>query len=222
MSLSSVVVKEYVRKIEGSENMVLEENFYFHLISKDNERLSRNYLSISDFNNNMAIVTIPNRKKKCLESDDEVRVLKGVIDSSGKIIVPCVWDNAHISSDGSTIRICKDGLWGFADSLGKIICQPKFLFIEAFKGGLARVSMPEGKWGAINERGKFVISPKYLYLSSLENPKIVAKWENLYGIIDKKGNIIEPFKYNMKKGIQGDVTLSSRYDGKSIRVYLEN
>lgn len=220
--MASLVVKEYLRKIEGSENMVLEENFYFHIVSKDNERLSRNYLSISEFKNNMAVVTIPNRKKRNIENGEDVKVLKGVIDSSGKVIMPCVWDNAHISSDGKTIRMCKDGLWGFADTKGNIICNPKFLFIETFKDGFSRVSMPDGKWGAINEKGSFVILPKYLYLSSLQNDKIVAKWEMFYGIIDKKGNIIEPFIYNLKKGIQGDVTLSSRYNSKIVKVYLEN
>lgn len=48
------------------------------------------------------------------------------------------------------------GLWGFTDSKGEIMIEPRYQQAKSFSGGLAAVSNGE-KWGFINEKGEIAI-----------------------------------------------------------------
>lgn len=69
-------------------------------------------------------------------------------------------------SDGLA-RFERDGNWGYIDSSGAVIIEPKFPWAEEFSEGLARVQISgqplgyDGRWGFINKLGKVVISPDY-------------------------------------------------------------
>lgn len=56
--------------------------------------------------------------------------------------------------------IIENELWGYIDSLGKVIVEPKFRSAGQFSEGLAPVRL-NGTYGYIDQTGDFVIQPKY-------------------------------------------------------------
>jgi len=81
-------------------------------------------------------------------------------------------------------------------SNGKVILQPKYLFVTDFSEGLATVQVAEDKYMVIDEKGKTVFESKDmvgLFSDGLVWFKTLKDGEPLYGYMDKKGKVkIEP------------------------------
>jgi len=50
----------------------------------------------------------------------------GVIDIQGKEYIPCVYDDMQSAYENGYIGVQKNGLWGFADSTGRIVIMPQY------------------------------------------------------------------------------------------------
>ncbi|MGL4598277.1 MAG: WG repeat-containing protein, partial [Bacteroidia bacterium] len=135
----------------------------------------------------------------------------GVVDTTGKIIVPPVYN---------TIRTYKQGVaavelnerWGFIDKTGKEVIPVSFLSVGNFtKEGLAwarysNLSSDAGDveqyeadvlYGFIDLKGAWVIKPKFVYLSEFSEGLAVASVDyTSKGYIDQTGTFIIPPKYN--------------------------
>ena len=55
-----------------------------------------------------------------------------------------------------------NGKWGFVNTSGKVVIQPKYLNPGFFSEGLAGVTDNFGNSGFINKKGEWALSPKYL------------------------------------------------------------
>lgn len=66
-------------------------------------------------------------------------------------------DYTIYSYSNGRILLTKDGLWGFMNSRGKWILNPKYSFARPFFEGLAVVGTEGGKKGVIDRDGNFVI-----------------------------------------------------------------
>ncbi len=130
----------------------------------------------------------------------------------------------------------RGGQWGFINKKGEVVLEPKYVYIGFFSSdGYARINLSGlesrdrihgGKWGIIDEHGKIIINPIYdniVFYSKNGNKKdyyckgydkinyfykgmIWIKKGDKYGVINKKGDVIIPFKFDSfksfnKKGI---------------------
>lgn len=103
--------------------------------------------------------------------------------------------------------------WGFIDTSGKVVIQPKYDLVWQFSDGLARVryDTPAGKamtvegeqttylykYGFVNRHGDEVISPQFGEASYFSEGFALAAppGSDLLGIIDKSGQFVRAPEY---------------------------
>ena len=78
---------------------------------------------------------------------------------------------------GDRARISSNGLFGFMDTTGKILCEPKYDLIYDFQNGLAITNIGD-KLGIINAKGKELIAPQYESLAFLKDDIFVVSIYN--------------------------------------------
>jgi len=94
------------------------------------------------------------------------------------------------SSDGM-LAVKEKDKWGFINSKGDIMVQPKYDSCETFKHGYGRVKKG-GKWGVVDKSGTEIIEAKYENILTGENGLFIF-FDKYWGITDKTGKIlIEP------------------------------
>jgi hypothetical protein len=94
---------------------------------------------------------------------------------------------------------------GLKNSAGKVIVAATYSFIEFDKAegvyivqtkpGKPVNSGGKGKWGILNANGASLVAPRYDNLMRFNFGLIGASLDNKFGYIDKKGNVVVPFKY---------------------------
>lgn len=129
----------------------------------------------------------------------------GLIDSSGKFVVPPIYDKIEklnhteaVPRHGSQRRykkevasneyfkVSQDGRYGLIDSTGKLLISTQYDEIYSFNDGHAVVKKNFG-WGIVDGKNNFVIEPNYEFVSMYDD--IIAtrnktdKWE----IFDSNG-----------------------------------
>lgn len=72
---------------------------------------------------------------------------------------------SQTSTDNTIYPICIDGKYGFINTSGQVVVNPKFDWADTLSEGLAAVKMGE-KWGYVDEKGVFVIKPQFDYANS--------------------------------------------------------
>jgi len=89
---------------------------------------------------------------------------QALYDRSGKQLTPFDYDHIeyNLSSNTDFFYVKVGEKYGFIDSLGNLICKPKYDQVYSFdeKNGLCRV-MVNKRWGLINRSGKEVLKPTY-------------------------------------------------------------
>lgn len=167
-------------EIPGSTNKVVYTNYGDFIINSEGVSIGR-FEKIYPFQNGVAKV--------------ETSEGHAIINTNGEFVTK-IYSNTVI--DGDIIRFKHRGKWGLKNLNGKVIVSAKFDFIERFnESGLARVNLlVDGKvrWGVINKKGHYEIEPIYWDIFEL-GEQIAAKKCGAYGVIDKKGKVIQPFVY---------------------------
>lgn len=125
---------------------------------------------------------------------------KGLMDSVGKIIVPCEYDMiVGAFNDLGLARVVKKGKVGFVNTNGNLVIECMYQNAGDFKEGLLSVRL-NGKWGYIDANGKTIIPHIYHNGSSFKEGVVsLAKKDGnqlLFGFIDKEGNEVIPFIYS--------------------------
>lgn len=64
-----------------------------------------------------------------------------------------------LTTDG-LIAVCKGGKWGFVNTEGKMVIEPKYEQAKSFSNGLAAVAQ-DGVWGFIDKQGNLVIAHQF-------------------------------------------------------------
>jgi len=123
----------------------------------------------------------------------------GFIDRDGKIIVPLKYNRVHSFSEGlAVVRIGQKH--GCIDVNGNIIIPLMYDEIGISSQGLMTAQKGD-KWGYINHNNEVVIPFRYkgaraFGSSDYLKGTALAIGEGGYGIIDRDGNTIIPFKYD--------------------------
>lgn len=147
----------------------------------------------------------------------------GFIDSTGKEVIPCIYDEADRFSDGLAL-VSKDGVPMFIDKKGKVVLSEelrKYNILEQpekveFWDGLAKVVL-NGKLGFINKKGEEIIpciyeQIVYIYSDDFKNKSnaddtaafatyfseglACVKKDGKWGFINMKGEEVIPFEFD--------------------------
>jgi len=90
------------------------------------------------------------------------------------------------------LSFSEDGKYGFIDSSGQTVIEPKYLAAQQFSEGVAFV-YENGKAGLINEKGKYLIEPLFDHASPFKAGVAIVVIDSLHGLIDQTGKyIIDP------------------------------
>jgi len=101
--------------------------------------------------------------------------------------------------------------WGYVNSEGRIIIQPKFEIAGFFSEGKAKVNINH-KWGYLDNQGNLIIDYLYDTASDFINNKAVVSINKQLKLIDKQNNIILNFESNIGEIIPSYDDLWPAYD----------
>lgn len=81
-----------------------------------------------------------------------------------------------------------EGYYGFKNSYGEVVIEPKYYYVENFSEDLAVVSM-DYDYGYIYSNESLAINNEYSFAKSFKNGLAIVEFEdNSEGVIDKEGN----------------------------------
>ena len=129
----------------------------------------------------------------------------GFVDTSGKLVVPPVYDFAADFSEGKALvgKADAEGKLGFfvIGSDGNLLTTLKlvwYAFDTAFGNGRLTCRFPSGGCGALNEKGKvyFALPDSILSLSRFQQGLAVVSARFGVGLVDKNGQEVLPCQYN--------------------------
>ena len=166
------------------------------------------------------------------QSNDEYEKTNrvGYIDKDGQLIIPFEFDAIAAGEGGESLEfndfseglvaVSKNDKYGFIDTKGKVVIEPKYEWASSFSDGLAIVSV-EGLYGAIDKQGKTVIPFEYESLGDFQDGFAAAArpakdpedYESKYGLINKKNEVVIPFMYE-SMGNLSESLIAVKKDGK--------
>ena len=85
--------------------------------------------------------------------------------------------------------------WGFADSSGRVVLEPRFDEFQGFSEGIGRV-VKNGLWGFVDEEGRVVVEPRFkaAYWFS-EGLSCVRLDDSTWGYVDRSGTVVSDSRY---------------------------
>ncbi|MCE3282368.1 MAG: hypothetical protein K0Q66_1105 [Chitinophagaceae bacterium] len=120
---------------------------------------------------------------------------KGIIDTSGKELLPVSYSHYTSCSGGLIITVSKEK-YGLMDKSGNTILPFVYDRIEDFQEGVAFASLND-KWGLIDKTGKLLIPTKYDRVLEKISEGLIGAFENgKWGYLDFSGKTIIPFAYS--------------------------
>lgn len=118
------------------------------------------------------------------------RTQKGIIDRSGKEVVPVEYEIANLCSEG-IVFVSKSGVWSGIDTNGITKINGDFLWCTAFSEGLAATKDKKTeRWGYIDHEGKWKIEPQYESCGQFSEGLAAIVVDDKWGFIDKDGKMI--------------------------------
>ena len=114
---------------------------------------------------------------------------RGLIDKTGKFIVPCEYNDIRNFSED--LCAVKKGKWGFIDKTKKQKINFQFESARDFSEGLARVKI-KNKIGFINQQGAFIIPADYTDATDFNKGVTIVTCDEKKGILDLTGNFLIP------------------------------
>lgn len=89
-----------------------------------------------------------------------------------------------------------DGLWGFIDTLGRIVIKPQYEEAGDFSEGFASVQVTDSfQRGFINHKNEMLTEELFDYVGSFQEGYAYVTRDSYYGFIDKSGEIVIPIKF---------------------------
>ncbi|MDB5252038.1 MAG: Leptospira, partial [Flaviaesturariibacter sp.] len=141
----------------------------------------------------------------------------GCIDSKGNWIITPRWDWLMLGENPKDpILVEKDSLFGFISPDDDILISPRYNDASIFYEGLAAVGNGSKK-GFINTRGDTVISFRFddIFLG-FSNGLSDARINDSCGYIDREGNVIIPFIYDVAYPFLSEYAEARTFDGREL------
>jgi hypothetical protein len=148
----------------------------------------------------------------------------GLMDSTGKETIPCVYDAIYLKKRGNLIAK-KEGKWGLISSAGQQLIPFNYDGIEEVSLSGNDTTMYynvklNGNHGLLNSKGEVILGFEYAGIERdiyTKNPAhgLVKAWKTSgSGVVTLKGDIILPFEYKQIYNAQGNFILLDQ-QGKS-------
>ncbi len=120
----------------------------------------------------------------------------GLIDTSGREVLPCVYDAVSFSPDG-LVSLQKDGMYGAANGKGEIMIPLEYAELTPISRGWPMVARKEksGLYGAVDTQGREVIPFIYEAITPFweySNGYTLAVKDGRQGVLDQYGNFSVP------------------------------
>ena len=118
----------------------------------------------------------------------------GFVDTTGKLIVPCIWDDAQNYNDGYAAVKLNDK-WGFIDTSGELVIPCEWNYAILASEGM--IAVCDGKkWGYIDTFGEIVIPCEWDFTGSFNGGLAKVKTNGKMGFVDKQGNLVIPCEWD--------------------------
>jgi len=115
----------------------------------------------------------------------------GLIDSSGTVLVPALYDENISFVANSTAVIKKDDLFGMMDSSGILLAPAEYRFIYlAVDKPFAHFSRDGKKWGLLNKAGEIVLPDRYDWIDQPWEPPFLVEKDGQLMYINEKNTCI--------------------------------
>ena len=176
------------------------------------------FLQATDFSDSLAFVLDKSNTIQCIDVDmktiftlkdaQQVSIFKeglasfkkadkyGFIDKTGKVVIPCKYDDVLFFSDGlCAVAVTKQiedstySEWTYIDATGKTAINSVFEVAQNFNAGLAAVKR-NGKWSWIDKKDKDVFGNDFQECQSFKDGFAAYKKEGFFGLINKSGKLI--------------------------------
>lgn len=164
--------------------------------------LSDQYQDIANFSDGFASVTVknsPNPKKF------------GVIDLTGKLVIPPIFDKIHPFSNGLAV-VEKNKKFGVINRQGQLIVDYQYDYIGYFgKNGLTKAYIKTAdpatnKYALLNTQGKLLSKPIYDDITPTNQNVTIVYQDDKWGLVDGTGNQVAPIRYQVKSPTGEDST----------------
>ncbi|NLM26548.1 MAG: WG repeat-containing protein [Clostridiaceae bacterium] len=222
----NVFYKDYFNNNTGDFHdglAVFEKDLNFGYVDKNgNIVIQPEYFMAYDFSEGLAAVA---------NEDDK----HGFIDKNGNLVIPFKFEHNLEGtylyqgfSDGLA-AVCMDGKFGYINTKGDFVIEPRYDYAERFSDGLALV-IADGLYGYIDRSGNYVIEPKFAHASSFQNDFAFARMPGNtdyietggYALINKAGDFItgENLFYEQGGGYTFILEWSTGFVGELARVVM--
>lgn len=100
-----------------------------------------------------------------------------------------------------------DGYWGFVDTSGSFVVEPRYDDVDPFSGGMAKV-FGEGKWGFVNREGEEVIPLEYASVNNFHEGLALVKTDSAMFYINKENEpVIHLHNYEEAGSFHGGIAM---------------
>lgn len=133
----------------------------------------------------------------------------GLIDSTGRQVVPCRYDEVAFPSEGR-VRVSKEGRFGFTDMEGRVVIPLKYDNAGSFSEGLAQVRV-DGFCTYVDSLGKELFAPCYEDVQPFSCGYAFVLKHRKWGLIDHTGRLVMPTLFSRVSGFFGDTLFFAGY-----------
>ncbi|HLG34981.1 MAG TPA: WG repeat-containing protein [Bacteroidia bacterium] len=116
----------------------------------------------------------------------------GYINDHGEVIIPFIFEEASIFSDGLA-KVKMNGKYGYINTSGQLVIPCNYVFAAGFHSNLSRVEQ-NGKYGFIDRQGNIVLGFNYYNAGDFaDGVAPVMNEQGMWGFINAQGNfVIQP------------------------------
>lgn len=121
---------------------------------------------------------------------------KVLLHYSGKTITTAKYWDGYRNLERPILRLDTFNLNGFSVFAAGVFRRQKLINND--------VELPDdAKWGLLNAKGKAVIPAKFQEIVTYKNGYLICKGNNLFGVVNERGDTIVPFLYNEITFLEG-------------------
>jgi hypothetical protein len=122
----------------------------------------------------------------------------GVLDSKGKTLIPCDYDQINFleNTDNSILKVSKEQQkYGLIDTLGQVTVSLMYDELGEFREG--RLAVRKGnKWGFVDKHGREVIPCRFTKVNNFSEGFATVKLSSKWGLINKLGETMLEFEHS--------------------------
>ena len=170
-------------------------------IDKKGKEIYHPVASISEFKEGFALV----------QEIVEDKAKYGMIDRTGKVVVPFMYDNIGDFSEGlAAVRMGQE--IGFIDRAGNLVLQVPYYSAGSFREGLSVVH--EGMHdGVIDKKGKLIVPVIYQSINDFKEGNAIVTDDNFKkGVVDKRGEVVVPLDFKEIRDFNDGMAIAKKGD----------